>query len=158
MVVLVGTGPNWFSIGLVLSHPALYRGFDTRHSAHSLLPLRYSQGSSTTTKTEEIRVKLFAFEGFSVCVSATIQLTLWPGSCLWLRRGFAHTNARTLLSTLFFLFSFLPASMKRLFRPAVPLQAQLWSLTLFGENISFTLWCLLFYKKANPNLKIAWLV
>lgn len=46
----------------------------------------------------------------------------------------------------------------RRFRSAVPLQAQLWSLSLFREHISFTLWCLFVYKKANPTLKIARLV
>lgn len=44
--------------------------------------------------------------------------------------------------------------MKGVFRPMVPLQAQLWSVTLLGENISFTLWCLFCYKKASPGLKI----
>lgn len=108
-------------------------------------------------------MKLFAFEGFSACVCMCMcvcqhwekQLTLWPGTRGGLgRRTPTHTHS---LCCQHFFFSLL-ACMKRLFRPAVPLQAQLWSLTLFRENISFTLWCLLIYKKANPTLKIAWLV
>lgn len=99
-------------------------------------------------------MKLFAFEGFSVCIN-TEKNNQHCGQVLgvgWVG-GHPHTHVHTLLSTLFLL-----AHMKRLFRPAVPLQAQLWSQTLFRENISFTLWCLLFYKKANPTLKIARLV
>lgn len=91
----------------------------------------------------------------SVCVSTLRETTNtvarysgWAGE----EDTHTHTYTHTVVNT------FLLACMKRLFRPAVPLQAQLWSLTLFRENISFTLWCLLIYKKANPTLKIAWLV
>lgn len=108
-------------------------------------------------------MKLFAFEGFSagcvyvyVCVSTLRETTntvaRYSG---WAGEEDTHTHTLSVVNTFFFS---LLACMKRLFRPAVPLQAQLWSLTLFRENISFTLWCLLIYKKANPTLKIAWLV
>lgn len=95
-------------------------------------------------------MKLFAFEVFSVCQNWKKQPTLWPGTQGGLRKTPTHTRAH--------IHCFLLACMKRLFRPAVPLQAQLWSLTLFRENISFTLGCLLIYKKGWVSLKIAWLV
>ena len=104
-----------------------------------------------------LRVSVCVCVCMRVCQRWEKQPTLWPGTGVG--RGWGHTHTHTyshkhtLLSTLFLL-----ACMKRLFRPAVPLQAQLWSLTLFRENISFTLWCLLVYKKANPTLKIAPLV
>lgn len=90
------------------------------------------------------------FWGFHcMCQHWGKQPTLWPGSQGGLGSTHTHTDTHTVVNT------FLPACMKGLFRPAVPLQAQLWSLTLFRENISFTLWCLLVYKKANLTLKIA---
>lgn len=92
-------------------------------------------------------MKLFAFEGYTVCVN-TEGNNQHCGQVVRVGWG-VHTHTHTVVNT------FLPACMKGLFRPAVPLQAQLWSLTLFRENISFTLWCLLIYKKANPTLKIA---
>lgn len=104
-------------------------------------------------------MKLFAFEGFSVCLCVNNE---WNsrhcgheaelGCCGWGGYTHSHTSSHTFVNT------FSLTCMKRLFRPCVPLQAQLWSVTLFRENISFARWWLLFYKKAKPMLKIAWLV
>lgn len=113
-----------------------------------------------TVSQEGILVRLFVFEGFSVCLCVNSE---WKDDCcgqvlrVGLEGGHPHiyTNRHTHLSTRFF---FLFTRMKSLFRPLNPLQAQLWSVTLVTENISFTLCCLLIYKKANPRLKIAWLV
>lgn len=87
-----------------------------------------------------------------VCQQWVKRATLRPGTRGGLGKGrhphihaVAHTNICQHISL---------ACMKRVFRPMVPLQAQLWSVTLLGENISFTLWCLFCYKKASPSLKI----
>lgn len=96
------------------------------------------------------------FWGFQyVCVNTERkQPTLWPGTQGGLgRRTPTHTHTHTVVNTFFCSLVWKDSS-----GPAVPLQAQLWPLTLFRENISFTLWCLLVYKKANPALKIARLV
>lgn len=155
-VMLVGIVPNWFSLDAIYSQRIVYERFN---------PCKQTLNDDCNTFRVSIRQQrmrkssrscLLLRVSVCVCQQRKNQPTLWPGSWGGLGRGHALSRALTLtlLSTLFFL----PARMKRLFRPAVPLQAQLWSLTLFRENISFTLWCLLFYKKANPSLKIARLV
>lgn len=92
----------------------------------------------------------------SVCVCESTQ---WNNDCcgqvLKVDWEGGHRHAQY-LSTLFFVH-FYEKSLP-LFRPLNPLQAQLWSVTLVTENISFTLGCLLVYKKAKLRLKIAWFV